>query len=147
MLFIIENALVDIVREDLYTSVLTLRSPDRNALKNLRRYTGANIVRVPDQFYPWVLHIPQDNLHLDIRSSDLSNVEVVSALTPPPVAYYYDFCVQNDEGELEGDYGYCWPNEITSVTESLMYCEIPAFTDPIFLPLFRIPAELLTKSN
>jgi hypothetical protein len=54
MLFILENAFVDIVREDVYTGVLTLRSADRSALKALRRYTGANIIRVPDQFYHYV---------------------------------------------------------------------------------------------
>lgn len=147
MLFILENAFVDIVREDVYTGVLTLRSADRSALKSLRRYTGANIIRVPDQFYPWALHVPQDNLHLDIRATDLKNIETLSSITPPPVAYFYDFCVQNEDGELEGDYGYCWPHEIKSVTESLMYRENPAFTEPIFLPLFRIPSELLTNSN
>ena len=85
MLFILESAFVDIVREDVYTGVLTLRSADRSALKALRRYTGANIIRVPDQFYPWVLHMPQDNLHLDIRATDLKNIETLSSITPPPM--------------------------------------------------------------
>lgn len=146
MLFFVDGNLLDIVRENSYVDVLTVRSSSRDALKPLTRFTGAKILRVPDQFYPWILHIPKASAQLDIHYRHFGDTELVSRLTPEPQAYYFDYCYENDDGELIGDYGYCWPHEITETIQYLRHRENPALDVPTFVPLFYMPYELLAAS-
>ena len=139
----LDEGFVDIVRENIYANVLTIRSSDRAALKKLASNTGARMVRVPDQYYPWVLHVPADNLGLNINQRDLNNTELINPLTPPPSAYYYEVCFENEEGDLSGEYGYCWPHDIKRVKNSFNQSECLPVSEPVFVPVFQIPVELL----
>jgi hypothetical protein len=134
MLFIIEDGFVDIVRENIYANVLTIRFSARAALKKLASNTGARIVRVPDQHYPWILHVPSDNLGLNFNQRDLGNTELINLPTPPPSAYYCEVCFENDAGDLSGEYGYCWPQDIKRIKNSFTQSEFAPVTEPDFSP-------------
>ena len=146
MLFFVDGNLLDIVRENSYVDVLTVRSSNREALKPLTKFTGGRITRVPDLYYPWILHLPKFNTHIDIHFRYFSDTELVERLTPEPLAYFYDFCFENEEGDLIGDFGYCWPHEITETIQDVRHRERPALDVPTFIPLFYMPQELIASS-
>jgi hypothetical protein len=146
MLFMVEDGLVDIVRENIYADVLTVRSSERKSLKKFQKYTCAQLVKVPDQYYPWILHIPRENLGLEFGAKFLNNTELIAPITPPATAYFYDFCFENENNEIEVEYGYCWPEELKAIARAIQTREHPPVSKPTFVPLFQVPAAL-TKSD
>ena len=146
MLFLVDDNLLDIVRENTYVDVLTVRSSNREALKPLTRYTGGGIVRVADPIFPWIIHVPKGNTHLDIQYRTLCDSELINRITPEPQAYFFDYCYEDESGELVGDYGYCWPSEIAGVVKNLTQREYPVLDTPTFITLFYLPKELLAAS-
>ena len=147
MLFMVDDGLVDIVRENIYADVLTVRSSERKSLKKFQKYTCAQFVKVPDQHYPWILHVPRENLGLEFAASHLNNTELIAPITPPATAYFYDFCFENENDEIEVEYGYCWPDDLKKVALTISKRDYPAVGKPTFVPLFHVPVALTKAEN
>lgn len=146
MLFLTESGLIDIVRESIYTGVLTVRSSNPIALTELSRSSQARIVRVPDQYYPWVTHIPAEKLQMEISQIVLQQIEIIERLTPPPIAYVYEQSIGGEGGEVR-TYGYCWPSELSTTKHAFEKSTSKSYKGPVFLPLFQIPKQLLGEKK
>jgi len=85
-----------------------------------------------------------DSSPLRVSAFDYSNLEKLERLTPEPACFIYEYAYLSGEDQAAGDYGYCWPNEIDSVTYNLMTSEKELLGEPVFLPLFKIPGELVS---
>jgi hypothetical protein len=143
MLFLYQNHLVDVVQEIPYPSLLTARASSAEALNQLVGSTSSEIVKVPHHLYPFIVHVNEDQLPITL-SHQLSNaMEVVDRLTPEPACFIYEYCYESEDEKNIGDYGYCWPDEVDSTRDYLMSGEKSLMGDPVFLPLFRIPSELV----
>jgi hypothetical protein len=144
MLFNFGDHFVDVVRERPYREVLTVRASTPKALKQFRGVSSADVVKVPHHLYPYIIHVHEDSSPLNISYPTASSIEVVDRLTPEPACFIYEYCYVPEQGDYIGDYGYCWPDEVESTTEYLMSGERELVGEPIFLPLFRIPGELVS---
>jgi hypothetical protein len=142
MLFDFDGHLVDIIREEPYSEVLTVRASSGRHLRPFRRGSVADMVKVPHHLYPFVIHIGEYSLPFRISIKDQMSVENLPRITPEPACFVYDYAYE-DEGKVTGDYGYCWPSEVEKTRESLMCSEKELLGEPVFLPLFRIPGELI----
>jgi hypothetical protein len=90
-----------------------------------------------------IIHVDMDSCPLRISAFDFKKVEVVDRLTPEPVCFVYDYAYYDEEGQIQGDYDYCWPQEKDQVFQNLLSSEKDMVSEPAFLPLFRIPRELV----
>lgn len=144
MLFNFEDQLVDVVIENAYKNVFTVRASTAVALKPFRRSSIAEMVQVPHHLYPYLIHVDMDASPLRVSAFDYKNIEKLERLTPEPACFVYEYAYSTGDGETVGDYGYCWTNEIESVTNNLMADEKELLGDPVFLPLFKIPGELVS---
>ena len=143
MLFDFDGHLVDVVRERPYRNVLTVRASSHKALKAFRTASSADMVKVPHHLYPFIIHIDEDSSPLNITYPTAKSIEVVDRLTPEPACFIYEYCYVPEDGDYIGDYGYCWPYEVESTTDYLMTGEKELVGEPVFLPLFKIPGELV----
>jgi hypothetical protein len=143
MLFNFDGKMVDIVREAPYKGVYTVRASSGRALRKFRQSSPADMVRVPHHLYPFIIHIDMNSCPLRISAFDFKKVEVVDRLTPEPVCFVYDYAYYDEEGQIQGDYDYCWPQEKDQVFQNLLSSEKDMVSEPAFLPLFRIPRELV----
>jgi hypothetical protein len=143
MLFNFEDQLVDVVIEKPYKNVFTIRASTSKALKSFRESSIAEMVKVPHHLYPYLIHIDMDSSPLRVSAFDYKKIEKLDRLTPEPACFVYEYAYSTDEGQVSGDYGYCWPDEIDWVTNNLMTSEKELLGDPVFLPLFIIPGELV----
>ncbi len=142
MLFEFEGNLVDIVKERPYKGIYTVRAASGRALRKFRKSSGGEMIKVPHHLFPFVIHIGEYSLPYKIPLAVQSDIEVVDRLTPEPACFLYEYAYEED-GRLHGDYGYCWPDEIEETRDRLIYTEKPIEGDPIFVPIFRIPGELI----
>jgi len=144
MLFNFEGQLVDVVIESAYKNLFTIRASTARALRSFRRSSIADMVRVPHHLYPFMIHVDMDSSPLRVNAFDYTKIEKLDRLTPEPACFVYEYAYSTGESEAAGDYGYCWPNEIDWVTENLMTSEKELLGEPVFLPLFKIPGELVS---
>lgn len=142
MLFDFDGSLVDIVKERPYKGIYTVRAASGRALRKFRKSSGGEMIKVPHHLYPFLIHIGEYSLPYKIPLAIQADIEVVERLTPEPACFLYEYAYEV-EGKLHGDYGYCWPDEIEYTTDRLMYREDPIEGEPIFMPIFRIPGELI----
>jgi hypothetical protein len=143
LLFNFDGKLVDIVREAPYRGVYTVRASSGRALRKFRQASPADMVRVPHHLYPFIIHVDMDSSPLRISAFDYKKVEIVDRLTPEPVCFVYDYAYYDEDGEMKGDYAYCWPHEKDQVFQNLLSSGKDVVSEPSFLPLFRLPRELI----
>ena len=143
MLYKIEDDYYDVVRERPYKDLLTVRASSKKQLKRFADSTLGEIVQVPHHIYTHMVHVPLPVLETTFDWKDLRHVEVLDRLTPEPVAFAYEYAEEDEDGKVWGEYGFCWPDEIESTTDSLFSSEKNILGDPAFMPLFYIPSELV----
>lgn len=143
MLFQYGDHFVDIVKEQPYKNIYTVRSSSPRALKDFRDATSSEMVKVPHHIYPYIVHIHEDSSPLRVPYPMASSIEVVDRLTPEPACFIYEYCYEQEGGDYIGEYGYCWPHEVESTADYLLTGEREIVGDPTFLPLFKIPGELV----
>jgi hypothetical protein len=143
MLFLYQNHLVDVVHESPYPRLFTVRASSTEGLNELLGSTSSEIVQVPHHIYPYLIHVHEDQFPIKVSHQALRDIEVVDRLTPEPTCFTYEYCYASEDDRNIGEYGYCWPNEVGSTREYLMSGEREILGEPVFLPLFRIPGELV----
>ena len=143
MLFNFDGKMVDIVREEPYKSVYTIRASSGRTLRKFRQSSSGEMIKVPHHLYPYLIHIDMDTCPLRVSALDFKKIEIIPRLTPEPACFVYEYAFTDDEGHLHGDYGYCWPGEIEHIYQNLLSSEKELVSEPTFLPLFRIPGELV----
>lgn len=148
MLFIYEGQFVEVVRENCYQSLLTICSNDVSVLTQLADGTGTmgEPVELHNQNFGWAIHVPYDRSVELVERVPYKDIEVTDRLTGPPLAYAYDYLPMSEsikeEGNRWGEYGYCWPDEITDTRAALYGQDDPPDSEVVFVPIFTIPAEL-----
>lgn len=143
MLYQLGDSFVDVVHEKPYEELLTVRASSVEALERFKDMTLGEIVQVPHHIYTHIVHIPIPVLETELNWRDLRNVEEVERLTPEPAAFGYEYAHEDEDGKAWGEYGFCWPNEIESVKQSLLTSERNILGEPAFMPIFYIPGELV----
>ena len=143
MLIHIEGIFVDVVREASYKNVLTVRASSAKDLAMFAASTCAEIVEVPDPYYPHIIHIDEYVIPIKLNYPLHSEIEVVERLTPVPACFVYEYAYEEEDGSITGEYGYCYPGELEGTAEYLMSQERQPISEPVFLPMFRFPGELL----
>ena len=142
MLYQLGDSFVDIVIETPYEGVLTVRASSEEQLARFKGMTCGEIIQVPHHIYTHIIHIAEDVIDREFDWRDLRNAEKVARLTPEPTAFAYDFAYEQENGEITGDYSFCWPHETAEVTRSLLTGDKLVLSEPIFIPIFYIPREL-----
>jgi hypothetical protein len=151
MLFFIENEFIDVVREIGYEDVFTFCASSPEVLSAIAQKSGTmgEPVELHNQHHNWALHIPTNASIELIEKVKWSDIETVDRLTPPPLAYAFDYVLtstmqahEETGSTLWGDYGYCWPEEIEQTRNRLMNCEDPVDGDLCFVPIWTLPNEL-----
>jgi hypothetical protein len=143
MLYQIDNGFVDVVHETPYEGLLTVRASNEDDLKAFTGMTMGDVLTVPHHIYKYILHVPKPVLEAKLYWKDLAQVEKVDRMTPEPVAFAYDYAVQQEDGSVAGDYWFCWPHEIEEVKETLLVSERDILGEANFIPLFCLPKELV----
>ena len=143
LLVFIDGVYVDIVRESCYRNVLTVRASDKKSLQKVASCTSADIVQVPHPYYPFIVHIDEYVIPINFHHSHNKNIEVLDRLTPEPVCFVYEYAYEEQDGSVTGEYGYCYPDEVQSTSDYLMSQERQPINEPVFLPLFYFPGELI----
>jgi hypothetical protein len=142
MLFQIQENFVDIVRERPYKNVLTVMATNFGALKEFYVRTPARVLPIAHHLYRGIIHIADSNLPFDVDLSVLEELEVVERLTPAPVTYYYEYAHPDLQGNMTFAGSYCWADELEKVEQSLVEEVTDMIGDPLFIPIFRVPASL-----
>lgn len=143
MLFLYQDHLVDVVHETSYPSLMTARASSEDALIQLIGTTSSEIVKVPHHLYPFIVHVHEDQFPIVLSHQLSKAIEQVDRLTPEPACFIYEYCYESEDETNIGDYGYCWPDEVDSTKDYLMTGDKNLIGEPVFLPLFRIPGELV----
>lgn len=143
MLVSVDGTYVDVVREAPYTRVITVRASDPESLARFASSTCAEVIQVPHPYYPYMIHIDEYVIPLKLHYTQEKEIEVVDRLTPEPVCFVYEYAYEEDDGTFTGEYGYCYPNEVQSTTDYLMSQEKQPVNEPVFLPIFYFPGELV----
>jgi hypothetical protein len=143
MLLLHQGHLVDVVHESPYACVLTVRASTSSALKGFLAATSSEIVQVPHHIYTFIVHVHEDQFPVTLSHQLSKGIEVVDRMTPEPACFIYEYCYESDDESNIGDYGYCWPDEVDSTKDYLMSGDKNLIGEPVFLPLFRIPGELV----
>lgn len=145
MLFLVEGEFIEVLRENAYGGIYTFCAPKAESLEAVARQTIGSVIELHGQTHKFAVHVPEDRTNELVRDSRFTEIEVVSPLTGPPVAFGYDFVRESEmqkDGVASGDYGYCWPEDREVVLERLLTDEDPANGGVYFVPLWVIPAEL-----
>ncbi len=143
MLIHIEGVFVDVVREAPYKNVLTVRASDPKSLARFASSTCSEVIQVPHPYYPYIIHIDEYVIPLKLDYQLYKDIEVVDRLTPEPACFVYEYAYEEEDGSITGEYGYCYPHEVESTTDYLMSQERQPINEPVFLPLFYFPGELV----
>lgn len=143
MLIYVDGVYLDVVRERPYKQVLTVRAADRVSLRKVASCTSSEIVQVPHPYYPFIVHIDEYVLPINYHYSHNKDVEVLDRLTPEPVCFVYEYAYEELDGSITGEYGYCYPDQVQDTSDYLMSQERQPMSEPVFLPLFYFPGELV----
>jgi hypothetical protein len=147
MLFHFQESLIEVVRERPYERLLTVMATNPRSLKEFYVRTPSQIVPVANHTYKLLIHISETNLPFFIEPEALAEIEVVERLTPEPVAYYCEYAHPNSEGNMTFSGRYCWAEELFLVENSLLANHEDMLGKPLFIPLFRVPMQLIHASN
>jgi hypothetical protein len=151
MLFFVENDFVEVFFERTYPGVLTFCSNEPDLLTTLAQKTGTmgEPIELHNQNHKWALHVPADTTNDLVSLVNFKDIETIDRITPPPLAYAYDYvltsALEEQEakgGPLFGDYGYCWPEEIEKTRDRMLNCEDPVYGELYFIPIWTLPNEL-----
>jgi len=145
LLFHINGAFIELVRESCYQEVLTFCASSRKSLAQFEGLSLAEPVRLHGQNHKWAIHIAESQLPSSFKPTENLEIHRVDRLTGPPLAYVYDYILESSlesEGSLSGEYGFCWPGDVESTEESLYNREDPAAYGVTFLPIWTLPEEL-----
>ena len=134
---------VDIIREQGYRDLLTLRSSSPEALAQFEGLSMSTVLQVPHHIYTNILHVSEEAMRLEHPKLDIGGIELFQRLTPAPIAYAYEWAIDHGEDGLEGTYWYCWADEVDSARDELFRGEDEIAGEPRFYPLFYIPNELV----
>lgn len=145
LIYIDDKTLVDVVREDGYADLYTFRASRVEDLAFLAGSFCSEPIAVQDENFPFISHVPSFGSPLSLWGAQWGQIETVDRLTPPPVCFEYSYAYESEDGTLNGEYGFCWPNEVEVVRERLRTMEYnqPINGDVDFLPRFTLSRELL----
>jgi hypothetical protein len=143
MLIPIENDFVDVIREQGYRDLLTVRASSAEALKRFDPLTMAVPLQVPHHIYDHILHVSEEAMRMSYPSINFRDVEKFQRLTPAPIAYVYEWAIDHGENNIEGCYSYCWADEADATWSDLHHGEEELAGEPRFYPIFFIPDELV----
>jgi hypothetical protein len=90
-----------------------------------------------------MIHIADTNLPIGLDPEVLAQIEVVERLTAEPISYYYEYAHPNFSKGMTFSGSYCWADELEDVEKSLFMDAEDMIGDPLFIPLFRLPASLI----
>jgi len=147
MLLQYQDQLVEIVREKPYAKVLTVMATNLAILKDFYVRTPSRVMASTHYIYRWMIHISEDNLPLDVNRETLDQIEVVERITTEPISFRYDYAHADAQSNMTFAGGYCWANEKDLVEASLYSESIGMIGEPLFIPLFRVPMQLIHTSR
>lgn len=145
MLFYIDGQFIEVIRENCYKGILTICGPSKKALANLKCSTMGEPVRIINQQHKWALHVPENQAPNFLSFAIARQVELVDRITGPALAFAYDYVLESSlggEGNVYGDYGYCWPEEVEQTERGLFERDDPAADGVFFVPIWSLPDEL-----
>jgi hypothetical protein len=145
MLFFVHDTFIEIVKESCYKDVVTVCGSSMKALAPFRGLTLAEPVRLQGQNHKWALHVPESQIPSKYRNKETGEFEEIDRLTGPAKAYVFDYVYQSAldrGGDIHGEYGFCWPENIQATEKSLYECEEPAADGVTFVPIWFLPDEL-----
>lgn len=143
MLIPFENDFVDVIREQGYRDLLTVRSSSPAALKRFEGLTMSTVIQVPHHIYTNILHVSEEAMRIEYPQLKFHEVEKYQRLTPAPIAFVYEWAIDHGDENLEGCYSYCWADEVDATWSDLHHGEEEIAGEPRFYPLFYIPSELV----
>jgi hypothetical protein len=145
MLFFVHDSFIELVKESCYKDVVTVCSPSAKALAAFQGLTLAEPVRLQGQNHKWALHVPESQIPSKYRNKEMGEFEEVDRLTGPAKAYVFDYVYQSAldrGGDVHGEYGFCWPEDVEKTEKSLYESEEPAADGVTFVPIWFLPDEL-----
>jgi hypothetical protein len=147
MLFQFQESFVEIVRERPYKDVLTVMATSPRSLREFYVRTPSHVLPVAHHIYKWMIHISESNLPFDVGAELLKELEVADRLTAAPVSYYYEYAHPDVSGNMTFSGSYCWADELSTIEKSLASEIKDMIGEPLFIPLFRVPMQLIHASN
>lgn len=147
MLFQFQESFVEIVRERPYNNVLTVMSSNPKSLREFYVRTPSHVLPVAHHVYKMMIHISESNLPFDVDPTVLAELEVVDRLTAAPVSYYYEYAHPDLSGNMTFSGSYCWAEQLEEIEKSIAADVEDMIGDPLFIPLFRVPMQLIHASN
>jgi hypothetical protein len=147
MLFQYQDQLVEVVKERPYNKVLTVMATNLAVLKDFHVRTASRVMPSTHYIYRWMIHISESNLPFDVEQETLDQIEVVDRITTEPISYRYDYSHADLQSNMTFAGGYCWANEKELVEASLYLETVGMIGEPLFMPLFRVPMQLIHSSR
>lgn len=147
MLFQFQESFVEIVRERPYNNVLTVMASSPKSLREFYVRTPSHVLPVAHHVYKMMIHISESNLPFDLDPTVLAELEVVDRLTAAPVSYYYEYAHPDLSGNMTFSGSYCWAEQLEEIEKSIAVDVEDIIGDPLFIPLFRVPMQLIHASN
>jgi hypothetical protein len=147
MLFQFQESFVEIVRERPYNNVLTVMASSPKSLREFYVRTPSHVLPVAHHVYKMMIHISESNLPFDVDPTVLAELEVVDRLTAAPVSYYYEYAHPDLSGDMTFSGSYCWAEQLEQIEKSIAADIEDMIGDPLFIPLFRVPMQLIHVSN
>jgi hypothetical protein len=147
MIFQFQESFVEIVRERPYKNVLTVMATTPRSLREFYVRTPSNVLPVTHHIYKAMIHISDSHLPFDVSPELLENVEVVERLTAPPISYYCEYAHPDLSQNMTFSGRYCWADELLRVETALRANTSDMIGEPLFIPLFRVPMQLIQASN
>lgn len=147
MLFHFQESFIEIVRERPYERLLTVMATNPRSLKEFYVRTPSQIVPVANHTFKLLIHISETNLPFFIEPEALAELEVVDRLTASPVSYYYECAHPDLSGNMKFSGRYCWAEQLLEIEKSIAADVEDMIGDPLFIPLFRVPMQLIHASN
>lgn len=147
MLFQFQESFVEIVRERPYNNVLTVMASSPKSLREFYVRTPSHVLPVAHHVYKMMIHISESNLPFDLDPTVLAELEVVDRLTAAPVSYYYEYAHPDLSGNMTFSGSYCWAEQLEEIEKSIAVDVEDLIGDPLFIPLFRVPMQLIHASN
>jgi hypothetical protein len=145
MLFFVHDSFIELVKESCYKDVVTVCSPSAKVLASFQGLTLAEPVRLQGQNHKWAIHVPESQIPSKYRYKEIGEFEEVDRLTGPAKAYVFDYVFQSAldrGGDVHGEYGFCWPEDVENTEKSLYESEEPAADGVTFVPIWFLPDEL-----
>lgn len=115
MLYQIDNAFFDAVRETSYEDLLASRASNEDGLNAFTGMTMGEAHSVPRRIYKYILHEPKPVLEARLDWKDLKNIEQVDRPTPEPAACAYEYAGEHEDRTVSGAHWYFWAQEIEGV--------------------------------